>query len=235
MKPFTLLLNIFALVLILTPCAFAQSDDYKKWEFFGGYSALQFDNIGGDTQNPNVDAVLSGRNTLRGFNMSITRNVHPYVGLTFDYSLHLREDNFDNIPGATGTTDTSIQNFLGGMTFKDNATKGRWKPFGHVLFGVANQKIDLDSPQLASAFRVSDFHANETSFAMAFGGGLDIRLNDRIDIRAAQIDWNIINRGDQQLGIVQAPGFPGQTVGQPFVIPGHRQDNLRLSVGIVIH
>jgi hypothetical protein len=69
---------------------------------------------------------------------------------------------------------------------------------------------------------------------MAFGGGVDWRINHRIDVRAVQVDWNIIQRGDQQTGIVLVP-TPHQTVGTPFVIPGTRQDNLRLSVGIVIH
>ena len=110
----------------------------------------------------------------------------------------------------------------------------RFKPFGHALFGVAVQKVDVDSPNLPALFGINDFHTNETSFAMAFGGGLDIKLNNRIDIRAIQIDWNIINRGDQQTGIVLAP-TPFQTVGTPFFIPGTRQDNLRLGVGIVIH
>lgn len=87
---------------------------------------------------------------------------------------------------------------------------------------------------MPAIFGINDFHANETSFAMAFGGGVDIKLNERISVRAGQIDWNIITRGDQQLGIVLVP-TPLQTVGQPFVIRGTRQDNLRLSVGIVIH
>jgi hypothetical protein len=89
------------------------------------------------------------------------------------------------------------------------------------LFGVANQKIDVDSPQLPVLFGVNDFHVNETSFAMAFGGGVDIKLNHRIDVRAGQVDWNIIRRGDQQIG--------------GFTLPNTRQDNLRLSIGIVIH
>ena len=128
-----------------------------------------------------------------------------------------------------------MQNFLGGIQVKNNLEDGpRFKPFGHALFGVANQKLDVDSPQLPAVLGISDFHVNETSFAMAFGGGLDIKLNERIEIRAVQVDWNIINRGDQQLGTVLVP-TPFQTVGQPFVIPGMRQDNLRLSVGIVIH
>jgi opacity protein-like surface antigen len=218
----------------LAPAALAQSEEYKKWEFFGGYSALNFDNLGGDTNDPDFDAVLGEKNTLRGFNLALTRNVHKYVGIKFDYSLHLREDEFSR-PAGSGTVDSTVQNYLGGIQIKNNETDGpRFKPFAHALFGVAVQKVDVDSPQLANVLGVSDFHVNETSFAMAFGGGIDIKLNNRIDVRAGQIDWNIINRGDQQTGIVLAP-TPFQTVGTPFFIPGTRQDNLRLSIGIVIH
>ena len=228
------LVMLAGLLLAFAPAALAQSDEYKKWEFFGGYSALSFDNLGGDTDNPNVNDVLGEKNTLRGFNLAITRNVHKFVGVKFDYSLHLREDEFSR-PAGDGTIDTTVQNFLGGIQVKDNREDGpRFKPFAHALFGVANQKIDVDSPQLPAIFGISDFHVNETSFSMAFGGGIDIKLNDRIDVRAGQIDWNIISRGDQQLGVVLVP-TPNQTVGSPFVIPGTRQDNLRLSIGIVIH
>jgi opacity protein-like surface antigen len=221
------------LVLVLATTAFAQ-DDYKKFEFFGGYSALFVDNLAGDTGSPAVDDVLGDRQTLRGFNLAVNYNFHKYVGAKFDYSLHLREDEF-NRPLGNGTIDTTLQNFLGGIQIKNNSEDGpTFKPFGHALFGVAVQKLDVDSPQLPALFGISDFHTNETSFAMAFGGGLDIKLNNKLDVRVFQIDWNIINRGDQQTGIVLAP-TPFQTVGTPFVIPGTRQDNLRLSVGIVIH
>src|SRR5215204_1675438 len=227
-------LTAVTLLLLLAPAALAQGNEYKKWEFFGGYSALGFDTLAGDTDNVNVDEVLGGRNTLRGFELSLTRNIHRYVGVKFDYSLHLREDEFSR-PAGSGTVDTTVQNYLGGLQFKNNDKEGpRFKPFAHALFGIAVQKVDLDSPQLPAVFGVSDFHVNETSFAMAFGGGIDIKLNNRFDVRAGQIDWNIINRGDQQTGIVLAP-TPFQTVGTPFVIPGTRQDNLRLSIGIVIH
>ena len=222
-----------SLIFVLTTTALAQ-DDYKKFEFFGGYSALFVDNLAGDTGSPAVDDVLGDRQTLRGFNLAVNYNFHKYVGAKFDYSLHLREDEF-NRPLGNGTIDTTLQNFLGGIQIKNNSEDGpTFKPFGHALFGVAVNKLDVDSPQLPALFGISDFHTNETSFAMAFGGGLDIKLNNKLDVRVFQIDWNIINRGDQQTGIVLAP-TPFQTVGTPFVIPGTRQDNLRLSVGIVIH
>ena len=228
------LLTLAVLVLLIAPAALAQSDDYRKLEFFGGYSALNFDNLGGDTDNPDINDVLGEKNTLRGFNVALTYNFTRYFGVKGDWSLHLREDNFSR-PAGSGTIDTTVQNFLGGIQIKNNSKDAPWfRPFAHALFGVANQKIDVDSPQLPAVFGISDFHVNETSFAMAFGGGIDIKLTDRIDVRAVQVDWNIINRGDQQLGIVLVP-TPLQTVGQPFVLPGTRQDNLRLGVGIVIH
>jgi len=225
--------TLSTLILAFAANVWAQ-DDYKKYEFFGGYSALFFDNLAGDTGSPAVDDILGDRQTLRGFNLSITRNFHKYVGAKFDYSLHLREDNFSR-PAGSGTIDTTVQNFLGGIQIKNNNEDGpTFKPFGHALFGVAVQKVDVDSPNLPAVFGISDFHTNETSFAMAFGGGVDLKLNHRLDVRLAQVDWNIVKRGDQQTGIVLAP-TPFQTVGSPFFIPGTRQDNLRLSIGIVIH
>ena len=164
--------------------------------------------------------MLGEKNTLRGFTLAVTGNFHKYFGAKFDYSFHVREDNFSR-PAGSGTIDTTVQNFLGGIQVKNNLEDGpTLKPFGHALFGVANQKIDLDSPQLPVIFGISDFHVNETSFAVTVGGGLDIKLNERFDIRAIQVDWNMINRGDQQMGIVLVP-TPFQTVGTPFFIPKH--------------
>jgi opacity protein-like surface antigen len=225
--------TLVTLILFSTITAVAQ-DDYKKYEFFGGYSAMHVDNLAGDTSNAAVNDVLGEKQTLRGFNLAAGYNFHKYVGAKFDYSFHTREDNFSR-PLGSGTIDTTIQNFLGGIQIKNNSHDGpTFKPFGHALFGVAHQKVDVDSPQLPQLFGISDWHTNETSFAMAFGGGIDIKLNHRFDVRAVQIDWNIIKRGDQQTGIVLVP-TPNQIVGTPFVIPGTRQDNLRLGAGIVIH
>jgi len=227
-------LVVLATLFLLSASAVFAQDDYKKFEFFGGYSSLFVDSLAGDTSNSVVNDVLGEKQNLRGLNLAATYNFHKYVGAKFDYSLHLREDNFSRTAGS-GTIDTTVQNFLGGIQIKNNASDGpTFKPFGHALFGVATNKLDVDSPQLPAVFGVSDFHVNETSFAMAFGGGLDIKINDRFDVRAVQLDWNIINRGDQQTGIVLVP-TPFQTVGSPFVIPGRRVDNLRFSVGIVIH
>lgn len=227
-------LVILATMILAFSTAVSAQEEYKKFEFFGGYSSLYFDNLAGDTSSPGINDVLGEKQNLRGFNLAAGVNFHKYVGAKFDYSLHLREDEFTRTLGS-GTVDTTVQNFLGGIQIKNNLEDGpRLKPFAHALFGVANQKIDVDSPQLPALFGINDFSVNETSFAMAFGGGLDIKLNNRFDLRVVQVDWNIIKRGDQELGTVLVP-TPLQTVGSPFLLPGNRQDNLRLGIGIVIH
>jgi len=100
--------TLVAFVMLLAPTALAQHDDYKKWEFFGGYSALGFDTLAGDTDIAAVNDVLSGRNILRGFELSITRNFHRYWGVKGDYSLGLREDNFSR-PLASGTVEKVVR------------------------------------------------------------------------------------------------------------------------------
>jgi len=228
------LLILVASLLAFVPTALAQSGDIYKWEFYGGYSAMRFDNLGGDTGNVNLDDVLGGKNTLRGFNLAIVHNFHKYLGVKFDYSLHLRNDDFTR-PAGSGTIDTSVQNYLGGLQIKNNSIDGpRLRPFAHALLGLAHQRITLDSLSPPGVVNISNPRLTATSFAMAFGGGIDIRLNHHIDVRAVQIDLDIINRGDQSLGVVLAP-TPHQTVGQPFILPGTNQDNLRLGAGIVVH
>src|SRR6476660_4148936 len=173
---------LFTAMLLVASASFvsAQSDDYRKWEFFGGYSIMSFDNLGGDlTTNTPINETLKDKQNLRGFDVSITRNFHRYVGIKGEWSLHLREDNFTR-PAGNGTIDSTVQDFLGGIQFKDNATEGRFKPFAHAMFGLANQKVDIDSPNITGLFGSDDFSSNETSFASSFGGGIDIKANKRI-------------------------------------------------------
>src|SRR5215212_3912899 len=128
------LATLATLILIFATSALAQ-DDYKKYEFFGGYSALHLDNLAGDTPNAAVNDVLGEKQTLRGFNVAAGINFHKYIGAKFDYSLHLREDEFTR-PAGSGTIDTTLQNFLGGIQIKKKSEDGpTLKPFGHTLFG----------------------------------------------------------------------------------------------------
>jgi opacity protein-like surface antigen len=218
------------LTLLCSSYAFAQSDDYKKFEFFGGYSLMHFDRAT-ESNNQRLTDLLESKELLNGFNVSADYNFHKYVGVVFDYSYHFREDEFNTAFSGppvtlTGTVDTHLHNILGGIQVKNNSHDGPvFKPFGYGVAGFAVQKVDLESPQLFQAIGVNSISQNETSFAFAVGGGVDIKLSDRFDLRAGKVDLNFIRRGEQQ--------FPA--TGGQLVLPSATQYNFRFGVGIVIH
>jgi hypothetical protein len=112
-----------------------------------------------------------------------------------------------------GTIDTKIRifNLLGGPQYKFR-NDSRVAPFVRVLAGVAQTRSTLE----VSSFNSRDT-ANSTDFAMAIGGGVDVRLNDRIDLRVLQVDYNpIFLSSGNELGF-------GNT----------RADNVRFSFGVV--
>lgn len=198
-------LMLLALFVFCTaPAAFAQTTttDFDKVNVFAGFSHNRVDTGVNNNEDPELDDIIDEREGFNGFNASVTGNVSRYVGLKFDYSYHQR--NFDF--GGGFETKARLHNFLGGVQFKDNSkdeTK-RAKPFAHIMAGAARSAIDLSD--LDDDFE--DFH--ETGFAAAVGGGLDVRINDRFDFRAFQLDYN------------------------PTRFEGETQHNFRVGIGIVI-
>ncbi|HEV2708206.1 MAG TPA: outer membrane beta-barrel protein [Pyrinomonadaceae bacterium] len=174
------LMLLAILVACSAPSAFAQTTDYDKVNVFVGYSHNRVD-TGVEDNDPDVGDIIEEREGFNGINASVTGNVSRYVGLKFDYSFHTR-----NIEFGPDNTSFRLQNFLGGVQIKDN-TKDETKtvkPFAHFLVGAARASVDLTEFDNT----LEDF--NDTGLAFGIGGGLDVRVNDRIDIRAIQFDYN---------------------------------------------
>ena len=215
------LLLLATFILACAPLGFAQgTDEYNKVEFYGGYTHNRVD-TGINDDDPDFDDIIDEREGFNGFEASVTGNVHKYVGLKFDVSGAYRSDNFTS-GVITGDVDSSIYNFLGGVQIKDNRKDaGAVKPFAHFLAGAAHQRVNVNSPGLNALIGVNSFETSDTSFALGIGGGVDIRVHPRVDIRAIQFDYNPVFSGDQT---IQGQTFTGQT-----------QHNFRIGAGIVIH
>jgi len=193
------------LVVACTAVGFAQSDEYKKIEVYGGYSHNRVDDGG----------AFSDRAGFNGFNTSVTGNITKYVGLKFDLSGHY---NKQTIPLFAPTSqlkfDSSLYNFLGGVQLKDNASEGTFKPYAHALVGAAHTRNKGTFSGACAAIVPTpcpNFDFSDTGLAGALGGGLDIRLNSRFDIRVIQADYN------------------------PTRINDITRHNFRIGAGIVIH
>ena len=178
------------------------TSDYKKSEFFVGYSNNQVD-TGIDTEDGDeFDEFFNERESFHGVNVTGTYNVTRYVGITGDVSATFKNQNFSaTIPTGPTTTGTvafkaknSLYNFLGGVQVKDNASTGRLKPFAYALVGAGHARTkfsDITCPTGADCSVIED-NFSETGLAGAFGGGLDIKITDKIDFRAIKVDYNPI-------------------------------------------
>jgi len=104
-------------------------------------------------------ARVSGVNA-NGWEAALTGNLNRWFGVTGDFSGAY-------CCGGNGYT------FMGGPTI--SARAGALKPFVHALFGGVHGS--------ASGFGAGN------GFAMAVGGGLDIRAARHMAIRVGQVDW----------------------------------------------
>lgn len=211
---------IFALILTVVSgvMAFGQTaGDYKKTEFFVGYSNGQIDT--GFDSGGSVNNFLEDRANFHGFNASAVYNVSRYIGIKADVSGTYNKTRF-SFPVTTGTTtqtvsfdtNNSLHNFLGGVQLKDNGSTSRFKPFAHALVGVANAYSKVKNVTCTTTVTIncaSLIGDSDTGLAGAIGGGLDIKVTDKIDFRAIQLDYN------------------------PVRINGSIDHNLRIGVGLV--
>jgi hypothetical protein len=154
-----------------------------------------------------IDAltVAPERTGQHGLNLAYTRNVSEHVGLTFDASAHFKRDDF-TVNNLTFERKRDQYHFLGGVQFKSRPGAGRVAPFAHVLAGGALFRGFASSQTAAGNTFIID---DATSFAFAVGGGLDVRAGKHFDIRLIQADY------------------------LPTFFASSRQDNLRLSFGVV--
>jgi len=219
---FVVLASVF-FGLLCSSAAMGQGSDYRRFEFFVGYSHNRVDVGPVEDFDPEDDVEFSDifdeREGFNGVNASVVGNFSRYVGAKFDYSYHQKSFDF----GADNTT-IRIQNFLGGIQIKDNSSEGTWKPFAHALVGVGRTSADL------SEFdnRLEDFE--DAGLAGAIGGGLDVRLSPRVDLRAIQVDYNPMRFDFSDFGTVGIPGTPTFRGNDKRTL-----HNFRIGIGIVFH
>ena len=172
------------------------SSEQPKNEFFAGYS-FQSADINTLTIDPH-------RTPQNGVNLEYTRSITRHIGLTGDVSAHFHRETHSTGVG-TFSSQRDQYFMLGGLQLRAGNEK-RVQPFAQALFGVSLFRgFTSDIRASGNVYTFDD----ATSFAMALGGGLDVRVNKRIAVRLIQVNYT--------------PTFFGSG----------RQDNFRISTGIV--
>jgi opacity protein-like surface antigen len=205
--------RFFLLLLIALICAPAtlaqQRDDYTFYEFYVGFAherannnADRFDKNGRVTFNGTPVDFQSEKIGYNGFMAEFNQNVTRHIGIVTSFTgTYDTTGYFDFRSGRTFDARVQRYDLLIGPRY--NWRTPRLIPFAHALFGVSHLRAhfdDLLTPRVKS----------DTAFAMAFGGGLDVRAGEHLDVRPIQVDY------------------------LPTFFNGKRQDNFRASAGIKI-
>lgn len=163
---------VIAVIFLLPLAAVAQ--DTPKAEVYGGYQFLR-----------TVEEGVDGLN-FHGFLASVEGNLNQNVGI-------VGEVGYGRNGESIGTVDASLDQivFMAGPRFSVRTEKVR--VFAHALFGADRIGGALSFSDEGASF---DASGSMTKFAMAFGGGLDLAVNESISVRPVQFDFIPTNIGE---------------------------------------
>ena len=196
MKSVSLMAATLGLVLAAPAAAqTSRSEEVPRAEVFGGYSFLRA-NLSDQSPVGTTGYFPTAELNTHGWNASVAGlNLTPWLGFKADFSGYSSTTEVS----AFGSFDERIHTFLFGPQITSRGR--RVNQFAHALFGAARGATE------PGGFGAGTY---ATSFAMAFGGGVDWKVGNAFALRLAQADYLMTRFG------VDTP-----------------QHNLRLSAGIV--
>ena len=130
-------------------------------------ASSKFDVFGGYSYFNGSTSGVTNRFSLNGWNAQATYNFTSWLGGTAD---------FGGYYGSPFNVSSHDYTFLFGPTI--NLRTPHATPFFHALFGVDR----FHATALGGSI-------NDTAFAMALGGGVDIPIKGMFAVRAGQFDW----------------------------------------------
>ncbi len=171
---------LLALAFILAWPARSSAQQTPAWDFFAGYSMRRADIREFFRSTPIIYSSRDGYSNLNGVAVSVTENRNRWFGGTIDLSFH--EDSSVS-PGATAQlAPTSNRHRAYSVLYGPRFSyRTAWvTPFTHVLLGVAHatRSVTPVGPR-----------ASDTAFAAAVGGGVDVKIWDRISVRVVQAEY----------------------------------------------
>ena len=132
---------------------------------------------------------------FHGWNASITGNVNKWFGIVGDFSGHYGSEQDGSV-----RINQDAHSFLFGPRVSHRGK--RFTPFAYAVFGATR----FHESAVVLGQRLS---ASDTGFSSAYGGGLDLKVTDRLAIRTFQLDYfrpnffgEAHNRGRLAFGVI---------------------------------
>lgn len=176
------MLLVFGAILLCGIPVLAQ--DYPKAELFMGYEWIRFGTAMGG--NPNVNFNGGGGSVAYNFSSAIGLKAE-FTGAGFGNLTQTSSNGVNTL-----TRSGNFFSYLFGPQFTIRKSS-RVQPFAHLLFGGAysnyygnvTQSVGVSGLPTASATQDAGKHA----FALAFGGGIDVKVSKSVAIRVGQFDY----------------------------------------------
>jgi hypothetical protein len=179
---------LFTALFIIACAPLAFSQDYKRGEIGGGYSANWVDTQGAFSTNANNN----GRDLFNGFYVNGGGNFSRYLGIQAEVAHNRKTTDFTSVTGLSSQLRGRLTQGLVGLKVQDNAVDTKVRPFARALVGVAHESAD---------FRVGTTTGSDSDngFAAVLGGGIAFRLSRSADF-VTSADWNPIHSGNGNNG-----------------------------------
>jgi len=183
-------LSLFIVLLFLFQ-VISVAQEAPKVEIFAGYSEFVTPHgfLSNGSFGPGVS--IADRANLKGWNASVTGNANRWLGVEGDfggYYGHVASQiTIDHVGPGGGITSTTFNDtakvrfysFLLGPRISYRGSE-RVTPYVHALAGGIRETIE--GPQIPSG-------SSQTSFGLALGGGVDVKVAEGVAIRVVQADY----------------------------------------------
>ena len=187
-----MIIHRYLLVLwfVLMAGAALAAQSFPQFELAAGYSYMYF--------HPEVPQLTTAN--FSGGGGAVVYNPVSWLGIRAeftgysfgsDWSHRLRE------LGYTGPVHSSMFIYQLGPQVKKHS--GTWQPYVHSLYGIAHSSgyAAVLRAKGSGTYILTTSGGNENAFAMEVGGGLDIRLSPHMQLRPAELDYQLTRFGFQ--------------------------------------
>jgi hypothetical protein len=176
-------------ILACAPLAFSQ--DYKRGEFGGGYSANWVDSQGTFSTNPNDN----GHDLFNGFYVNGGYNFSRYAGIQAEVAHNRRTTDFQNNIFEPVHLEGQLTQGLIGVKFQDNADDVTVRPFARGLVGVGRASAKATINTQTQSGTIITTSNDDTGFAAVLGGGVAFRVSKHAEV-VGSADYNPIHLSD---------------------------------------
>ncbi len=171
-------------LVFLASVAFCQ--DTPKVAVFGGYQFTSFDGKGGAPE-----LGIGNRQSLNGFNADVAFRAAKNLSVVADFGAGFKTMGI-SYQGTNLDVKMKLYPILFGPRF--SATKGKVTPFVETLFGVAHLNLGASAQGVTAS-------QSYNKFALAFGGGVDVKVAKQVAVRVAKFDYLLVHFTDNTGGV----------------------------------